>query len=132
MKNVFFPMTKLSDVAIRSMTVLFWQAIYIKQCRWEYYLNMIKQITNKTKILKFIGLFLDISYDQELANAAKLEQQIKSIVRQKYSQINFESNWIRKNLLLNLIRLSLFGAVRAGGFQKSHHPSYIKSGVSVL
>ena len=56
---------------------------------------MIKQITNKTKILKFIGLFLDISYDQELVNSAKLEQQIKSIARQKYSQINFESNWIR-------------------------------------
>ena len=93
---------------------------------------MIKQITNKTKILKFIGLFLDISYDQELTNSAKLEQQIKSIVQQKYSEINFESNWIRKNLLLTLIRLSLFGALRAGGFQKSHHPSYIRSGVSVL
>ena len=64
------------------------------------YLNMIKQKTSKTKILKLIRLFLNISYEQELKNSAKLEQQIKSIVSQKYSQINFESNWIRKTIKL--------------------------------
>ena len=64
------------------------------------HLNMIKQKTNKTKILKLIRLFLNISYEQELKNSAKLEQQIKSIVSQKYSQINFESNWRRKTIKL--------------------------------
>ena len=64
------------------------------------YLNMIKQKTSKTKILKLIRLFLNISYEQELKNSAKLEQQIKSIVSQKYSQINFESNWIRETIKL--------------------------------
>ena len=64
------------------------------------HLNMIKQKTSKTKILKLISLFLNISYEQELKNSAKLEQQIKSIVSQKYSQINFESNWIRETIKL--------------------------------
>ena len=64
------------------------------------HLNMIKQKTSKTKILMLIRLFLNISYEQELKNSAKLEQQIKSIVSQKYSQINFESNWIRKTIKL--------------------------------
>ena len=64
------------------------------------HLNMIKQKTSKTKILKLIRLFLNISYEQELKNSAKLEQQIKSIVSQKYSQINFESNWIRETIKL--------------------------------
>ena len=64
------------------------------------HLNMIKQKTSKTKILKLIRLFLNISYEQELKNSAKLEQQIKSIVSQKYSQINFQSNWIRETIKL--------------------------------
>ena len=61
---------------------------------------MIKQKTSKTKSLKLIRLFLNISYEQELKNSAKLEQQIKSILSQKYSQINFESNWIRETIKL--------------------------------
>ena len=64
------------------------------------HLNMIKQKTSKTKSLKLIRLFLNISYEQELKNSAKLEQQIKSILSQKYSQINFESNWIRETIKL--------------------------------